>query len=316
MPSFWNAQPGFAGALVACTLTVTLMAAPARAQLIDRFIPGVSYGLAAEPDVTVLSRARTDYRSAGIPAGAFTIRPSVTESFGYESNVLGLTKPVGSPFLQTDASLGAESANSRGSVSAALGVSDFKIFDLPSQSFTNWNVRLGGTYNLGRDSASVAVSHENSNQTVRDLDVPQLGTPLAYAIDTMQLGYSAVFSRISITPNVQVARFSYNSGSAGTTFYDQSYRNRVAVTPGVIASYEFATRRSVVLVVRNTTAFYARGSASNPRQNFNDTSILGGIDYDLTGYFRARALVGYETRSFSSKAYQTIQAPIAELSLI
>ena len=103
---------------------------------------------------------------------------------------------------------------------------------------------------------------------------------------------------------------------ATATGYDQSYRNRVILTPGVIATYEFATRRSVVFVVKNSTGFFSIGTSFFPKRNFNDMSVLGGLDYDLNGLFRLRALAGYESRSFSSNTYQTISSPVAELSLI
>ena len=239
----------------------------------------------------------------------------MNESFGYESNVLGLTQARGSTLLQTNASLDAVSEQSRGSLNAGLSVTDSRYFDLANQSFTNWNARLGGTYNLGRDSASILVLHQNLTQTQRDLDVPQLDAPLPFTIDTARLSYQALFSRLTLTPSLEVARYRFNSGFSGSTIYDQSYRNRVIVTPGILAAYEFATRRSAVLVVRNTTAFFSTGTGTFPKRNFNDTSVLAGVDYDLDGLFRIRALVGYESRSFSSNTYQTIQSPVAEVSL-
>ena len=284
--------------------------------MFNQFLPDAVYGQGIEPDVTVVSRARTGYESVGIHSGTVTIRPLVNESLGYESNVLGLSNARGSTLLQTNASLDAVSMQSRGSVDAGLSVTDMRYLDLANQSFTNWNARLGGTYTLGRDSASIILLHQNLNQTQRDLDVPQLDAPLPFTIDTARLTYQALFNHLTVTPSLEVARYRFNSGLSGSTIYDQSYRNRVIVTPGVVAAYEFATRRSAVVVVRNTTAFFSTGTTFFPKRNFNDTSILAGVDYDLDGLFRIRALVGYESRSFSSNRYQTIQSPVAEVSLI
>ena len=293
-----------------------LLLRPAQAQLLNQVLPDNVYGQGIEPDVTVVSRARTGYESVGIHAGTFIIRPLVRESLGYESNVLGLSHPRGSTLLQTDASIGAVSENSRGTVSTGLSVSDTRYLDLANQSFTNWTARLGGSYNLDRDTVSVLVVHQNLSQTQLDLDVPQLDAPLPFTIDSARINYQAVFNRLSLTPSLETARYSFNSGFSGNTIYDQSYRNRVVVTPGITAAYEFATRRSVVVLVRNATGLFSSGTAFSPKRNFNDTSVLGGVDYDLDGLTRIRALVGYETRSFSSRAYQTIQAPVAEVSLI
>lgn len=293
-----------------------LSARSAHAQLLNQFLPNNIYGEGTEPDVTVASRIRTGYEDVGFRAGTFTIRPFVNESLGYESNVLGLSHPSGSTVVQSNASIDAASDSDRGTVNAGLSVTDNRYLDLPNQSYTNWNARVGGTYNLGQDSASVLLTHDNLNQTQRDLDVPQLNAPLPFVVDTIRVGYRATFNRLSLMPTLEAARYAFNSGFAGATIYDQGYRNRVVVTPGLVAAYEFATRRSAVIVVRNATAFFSRGTTTNPKRNFNDTSILTGVDYDLNGLLRIRALVGYESRSFSSNTYQTIQAPIAEVTLI
>lgn len=317
LPSFRIVGNTLSAALLASSsLAALLLARPAHAQLLDQFLPTDVYGTGAEADVTVTSRIKSDYDTGGIRAGGYVIRPRLNESFGYESNVLGRTKATGSSLVSTNAAIDATSDNSRGNVFGGASVDDTRYIDLPNQSYTNWNARVGGTYNLGRDSASVLLSHDNLNQTQRDLDVPQLTAPLPFVVDTLRTGYRAVFNRLSLMPSLEVARLSYNSGFAGTTIYDQSYRNRVVLTPSISAAYEFATRRSVVVVVRNTTAFYSRGTLANPKRDFNDTSILGGLDYDLNGILRVRALVGYESRSFSSKTFQTIEAPIAEVTLI
>ena len=313
-PSSWHAGRTAAAVLLASALLA--ISPPARAQLFNQFLPANIYGEGTEPDVTVTSRIRTGYENPGIHAGTFTIRPLVNESFGYESNVLGLARPRGSTVVQTNASIDAASESSRATVNTALSVADTRYLDLAHQSFTNWNARLGGTYDLGRDTASVLVTHDTLSQTQRDLDVPQLDAPLSYAIDTLHLAYRAMFNRLSLTPSVDTSRYSFDSGFSGNRIYDQSYRNRVVVTPGVLAAYEFATRRSAVVVVRNTTAFFSSGTAVAPKRNFNDVSVLAGVDYDIDGVLRARALVGYESRSFTSNAYRTIQAPVAELSLI
>lgn len=302
--------------LASTSFAALLLAPPARAQLVDQFLPGDVNGAGVEPDVTVTSRQRSDYDNLGIRAGGYVIRPRLSEAFGYESNVLGLAKPVGSSLINTTGGVEATSDNSRGNFNIGASVADTRYLDLPNQSFTNWNAQAAGTYNVGRDVASASLTHERLNQTQRDLDVPQVAMPLAYEVDTLRLGYRAVFNRLSLTPTLEAARYRFDSGMSGTTVYDQSYRNRKTLTPGISAAYEFATRRSVVVVVRNTTAWYSNTSGTNPKRDFNDVLFLTGLDYDLNGFLRFRALVGYESRTFSSAIFKTIEAPVAELSLI
>ncbi len=301
-----------------CGAGLTVAAAPAHAQLFDQFVPEEIYGRGVEPAVTVASRQRTEYDTGGVRIGNVTVRPLLTESVGYETNVLatGNNRTRGATLIETNASLDARADTSRGSVVAGLTLDDNRYPDLNAQTFTNWNVRLGGAYSLGRDSVSLYVSHENQNQTPRDLGVPQLTAPLAVSIDRAQLGYQALLNRLTLTPSLQVGRFRYNSGFVSGSIYDQSFRNRIVVTPAVTAAYELASRRSVVLVVRDTAASYSRSTVLNPRRDYNDVELLGGFDYDVNGIVRVRLLAGYEQRTFSSSTYATISAPVAELTLI
>ena len=227
LPPCWYRKMFTAALLAFSTAATTLVLRPVQAQVLNQLLPDYVSGENAEPDVTVVSRARTSYQSLGIHAGTFTIRPLISESLGYESNVLGLPKARGSTLLLTNASIDISSDNSHGSVNTGLVVADNRYLDLANQSFTDWTAKLGGSYNLGRDSASILFVHQNLNQTQRDLDVPQLDAPLPFTIDTTRLNYRTTFNRLSLTPGVELARYAFSSGLSGSTIYDQSYRNRL-----------------------------------------------------------------------------------------
>lgn len=313
----WKLQKALPVALrVSAVLAPLLLARPVQAQLFNQFIPAEVYGTDEQPDVTVASRIHTGYDNGGIRAGNFIIRPQLTEAVGYETNVLGQPNPTGSTIVNTSGVVTARSDGSRGSVLAIVNVNNSEYLALPTQSYTSYSAQLGGTYVLGRDTASLTVAHDNEVQTSRDLDVPQFIAPLAVVVDRVRAGYRAVLNRLSLTPDIEVAHYTFDSGQAGGVIYDQSYRNRVVASPGITAAYEFATRRSVVLVLRDTVAAYSHGSVTNPKRDYSDAVVLGGVDYDLNGILRTRLLVGYERRTFTSSAYPTLQAPIAELTLI
>ena len=297
-------------------LVPLLLASTAHAQLFNQILPAEIYGTADQPDVTVVSRLRTGYDNGGVRVGDFIIRPGLTESAGYETNVLGTSRPSGDAFVETSAIVAVASENTDRNISATVNVDDQRFARFTNQSFTTYGARIGANYSLGHDTATITISHDNQVQTPRDLDVPQLTAPLAIAVDRIRLGYRAVLNRLSLTPDINVERYVFNSGQANGILYDQSFRNRIVAAPGVTAAYEFATRRSIVLVLRDTLASYSRGTPANPKRDFNDAEILTGLDYDLNGFLRARLLVGYERRTFNSTSYATLAAPIAELSLI
>ena len=294
-----------------------LVAAPARAQLLDQFLTPDIGGRGIEPGVTVLSRDRPDYASGGVRAGSFVIRPAVTESLGYESNVLGTSNARGSSLVKSRADLEAASDVSRVNVRVALQVDDTRYLDLPKQSFTNWSARLSGSYELGQDIVSAGYEHLNLNQTARDLNVPQsLNQPLSYQIDTVRAEYRKTFNRVFVTPGIAVSNYSYGSGSAANSTFQQNFRDRVVYLPSVTLGYELSPRRNVVVILRDAVASYRTRPTGLPARDYNDFAALTGIDFDVTGLVRIRALVGYEIRTFDAATFKTIQAPVAELSTI
>lgn len=291
-------------------------APPAGAQILNQYLAPDVYGEDVAPSVTVLSRGRPDYDAPGVRAGNFIIRPQLTENAGYESNVLGTGKAVGSALIQTNASLSAQSDWSRNSVRAEFSVDDHRYLSQARQSFTDWRATLGGSYEIGRDVLTTQYNHFNINQTSRDLDVPRLDHPVEVSVDSANLAYRVNFNRASVTPSVTVANYTYANGAAGGIPYPQDYRNRFVVTPSLTLGYEFSPRRSAVIVFRDANASYSNFKLGGARRDYNDPALLAGIDYDLTGLLRLRVLAGYEMRTFVSSAYKTINAPVIEATAI
>lgn len=308
--------PGLASGLASLVGISPASAQTTVSPLLNQFITPDIYGRGVEPGVTVASRTRTDYDSPGVRAGSFVIRPLVTESLGYESNVLGTAAPHGSPVIETNASIAAASDWSRNSLRAALNIDDVRYPSQSLQSYTNWTASLDGTYEIGRDVLSAGYSHFNLNQTALELNTPQVSKPLPYVIDTGRLTYRIDLSRFAVTPGVEVAKYSFGSGSVLGSSFQQNYRDRTVVTPGVTVGYELSPRRNLVLVVRDAIASYSSSAPGQARRDYNDLSILGGLDYEATGAVRFRLLAGYEVRQFNAAQYKSIQAPVVEASAI
>jgi hypothetical protein len=291
-------------------------AGPVRAQVIDKYLNADIPGFGTDPGVTVTSRGHPEYDPAGVRVGIFTISPSLDEGFGYDDNVTSTASAHGSAVVETNAKIGVAADWGVTTANAALSVDDSEYLSQSDQSFTNWSAALGGSHDFGRDVLSVGVTHLNLNQTPGQLDVPNLTQSLPYRVDDARGDYKIDFGRLFLLPGIDVSNYSFDNGVAAGVPYLQSYRDRVVVSPSLEASYEFATRRRIVLVLRDTQADFSHSVAAIPRQNFNDVSVLGGLAYDADGIIGFRLLGGYEERHFSSSAYRTIQAPIVESSIV
>ena len=295
-----------------------LAAAPtSRAQrLLDQLITADIPGLAVEPGVTVLSRQRSEYDSLGIRLGEITIRPELRETIGFDDNVLGRASHRGSAVIETDARLRAFYDHSDTTAFAVLSVDNNRFPEQNQQNYTNYTASIGGAHQFGRDTLTASYEHLNLNQTVRDLDVPQLDQALAFRVDTARVAYHAVFNRVFVEPGLAVSNYAFDNGTVAGQPYVQTYRDRLVVQPSVTVGYELAPRRNLVVVVRDAVASYTNQAGFTPRRDYNDIAVLGGIDFDTGSIFRYRLLAGYESRSFSSSQLKTIQAPVVEAEVI
>lgn len=306
--------PRLLGGIV--TIGVAFLPASGRAQILDQYLTPNIYGTGAEPGVTVTSRQRPYLEYPTVRLGSVVLRPEVGAGIGYDDNVLGTRKGRGSVLAQTTANLQAATNWSRHGLTASLAAEDYRYLDLPSQSYTNWSAGVGGTYDIGRDTISLGASHVSYSQNARGLDVPLLDRPIETRIDSVRLSYRAVFDRFSVQPGIEVAKYEFEDGTANGRLYRQRQRNRTVYTPAVTATYELAPRRNLVAVLRDSQADYSSTLAGSGRRNYNDVSALAGLDYDVNGVVRFRALVGYQYRRFSSKQYKTLSSPIFEGSVI
>ena len=297
-------------------LVAALRPGTASAQLAGRYGPAGDFDLAGTTRaVTAVQRSPGD-TSLGVRLGSLVARPEAGVTVGYDDNVLGTKRARGSAFEETQAVLQAGTDRSRNNISGRLSVDDLRYLDRPRQSHTDWTARLDASYEIGRDTASLRYEHQNLNQTPRDLNVPQLDVPIAYRVDDLQLAYDKRFNRLRLRPSVDVTVFSYDDGSVAGQSYRQGYRDRTTLTPGMLATYELAPQRYLVGVVGNGIAAFRRPLPGALLLDYDDAFALGGIDYDGGGLWRVRALAGYETRSFSNPSLKSIQAPVAELTVI
>lgn len=287
----------------------------ASAQVIDQYLNAGIPGYDTQAGVTVTSRSRPEYNSTGVKLGNFVVSPSLEESFGYDDNVTGRSRGAGSALVQTNAAVGLAGGWSDTKFGAGLTLDNHGYLSETNQSFTNWSAALGGSHEFGRDQLSIGYTHLNLNQTPRDLDVPGLDQSIAYRVDDLRANYHIDLGHIFIQPGLDVSYYSFDNGRAGGQTYLQNYRDRVVLSPELVGSYEFATRRRVVVILRDTQSDFDHAPPGAGRQNFNDVSALAGISYDADGIVSFRLLAGYEHRSFASSQYRTISAPIVEGSV-
>jgi len=302
--------------LAAVGAPCALLAQPAAAQVLDQYLPPNIPGYATELGVTVQSRLRPDYEPLGIRAGSVIIRPNMSESLGYNDNALGTTQSHGSMEAETQATLAANTDWNRNGLSAYFNVDDLHYPEQPSQNQTNWIAGVGGFYEFGRDRLELGYTHFNLNQGPTAIDSFSLQLPVTYRVDDVRASYTTQFGRFSVTPNAEFSYYNFDNTVVGGQPFSQQFRNRDMIQGGLTTRYEFSAQRNAVLVVRGYDTRYITPQIGQPKRDNSGFAVLGGIEYLWSGALRFRALVGYEQREYTSSAYKTQTAPVAEASVI
>lgn len=280
---------------------------------LDTYFPEGIPGTATEPGVTVRSRERPEYDTPGIQVGAFTIRPEINETNGYNDNVIGGAQGRGSWITESSATVNVATNYSRNNFGFSVGVDDRRDWDLPDQNRTDYSVSVGGALDIGRDQLSLNYSHLVLHEDPYDVGGQGLTRPLQYNYDDVRLSYTTQFGRFTVVPNFDYTSLTFENGlSAGLT-QSQNTRDRNIFQGGVITRYELAPLRNIVLVLNGASSQFTNASAAG--NNSASGSALIGLDYQVNGALRFRALVGYQYRTFSGAA-KSLQEPIAEADVI
>ena len=297
-------------------LLLLIIASPAIAQNFDTYfaegVPGYDLGRG----VTVKSRLRPLFEPPGVRAGAFMLHPVLEEAAGYDTNVLGSTRPSGSWGIATRPSLLAASDWAGQSLAGFLSMDDIRMVNLPVQSQINWTALLGGGFDIGRDRVTLAAAHLSLHQLSTDIDALPSDKPIAYQVNDVRAGYTFNLPRMSIMPAVDFSQYNYDATTILGVASPQAYRNRNVGQGGITLRYELAPGRNLVMVSRAINTSYTQPQIGSPSRNSNGYVMLAGIDYDYDGVWRLRLLLGWEVRDFAAAQYGVHSAPMIEGGVI
>lgn len=282
----------------------------AKAQLIQQYFPANIPGYSADFSSSVITRMNTQNQTDGIEVGDFIIRPLISETAGYNSNVLG-TASSGSSSVDTTAAVRLNSDWRRDSIGASFRVDDRRYLELPIANYTNWTAGIGGALNLGDDTATLAYSHLALSLNATEPGVIGVITPVPYSVDDIRLSYVKLLSRISITPAFEYQRFVFGRSTGGAMVdYDSIDHQNESGT--LTTQYNFTPGDAAVLILRTSKAQYRL----TPGDNYLDIAAFTGLDFRGDGLAQFRALLGLERRSFSAASSATVTTPTFELDVV
>lgn len=316
-PGHWNGRSRVpVCALAFGALLTALASGPARAQLIDEYLPAGSSSFTEPSSIPVLVRPRSDYDQVGVRVGEFIIRPRLDESAGYDDNPIGLNKKRGSAVVDTAATLDVASNFSRNAVNLSLGLINKQFFDLPQQSRTDYTISGGGTLDIGRGKLAIQGSYLALHEDGTQIDSAQIEVPLAYVAKQLQATYTTNYGRWQFEPNLSYLSYRFdNTIERGQTLSQRS-RDRDLYSAGVTVRFRMQQNRSLLVTTRAVDTNYIGPIPGLARPNSYAYDVLGGTDFAFSGNLRFLALLGYEVRQFSNAQFKNLSSPVLEASVI
>ena len=295
-------------------LIASLVVTSVQAQQLENYLPSNLSGFDVMPGVSVTSRLRPEYSPLGIRLGNTLISPQASQSIGFDDNVLGTADKRDSPVLNTRGAVQAATTLPNSHLELELDINHYGYTNLSSQSYTNWSAGGGWSHEIGRDTVAIGVNHFHLNQLPVGIDSIGIAKPLPFNTDVARLSYKATRGQWTFVPLVDFAATRFNDTDPNVIPGQlTTSRDRNVETGSFAAFYEFAPQRSAMVVVRGSTAQYTAGDL---RPDYDDAEALAGLDYNVTGPIRFRALVGYEVRSYRNSTFKNYSSPVTEVTLI
>lgn len=306
--------PARAASLAALGVILAVAARPAAAQIINRDFPESLPGY--ESDLTLPTQHYDPHldRSRGTEFGDFIVLPSMSENAGYNSNPLG-NATGGSSLLETSASLRVTSDWRRDALAASLTVDDFHYFDQPVASQTPWTASIGGGLDFLGSRWDLGYSHLSQYLGPQQLGTAGVTAPVPYDDDDVRFDDNLVFGRVRLVPAFEYSNYSFGQ-APGEPRAAYASLDRQIVSPTLTGLFEVSKGRSLVALVRYTSARYRTPTPGSPDNDYDDILGFTGIDFQADAVVRIKALIGGESRTFASPFIRTKTTPTAELDVI
>jgi hypothetical protein len=312
IPAFLHRLPAW---IAAVPLLVLACPIAGRAQPFDAYFPSGLSGYDQDLGVTVQARPRPLYEAPGVTVGAFTFRPNLDQSFFYNSNINGLPNS-GTWGSETSANASIASDWGRNNLSATAGVQRFQFFQLPTESYTNWNAGISGGYTIYDSDLQVSYSHQTYNQLGTTLGVVASSTPILDYTDTGDIHYTFNLNRLSITPDVSFGSYRYGTATISGAQVNLNFLDHNALAGGLTFRYSMSEEGGILFVIQGVATRFNNTQPGQPTNNSNSALAAAGLDYQTEGVWRFQVLVGVESRAFESPVYPSYTTPIVQGNVI
>lgn len=257
-------------------------------------------------NIGVLQRTRPDYDPTGVRFGSLVVLPQIAVSGGYSDNLYySKTDKKGDGFVDITPSVVVRSDWSRHSLTLRGETTVERYFSESERNQTPWNLGALGALEIG---SSIRVLPEV--QIGRQFETPFSGETSAstavlssylrkYA--SLRTEYEAGQTKLTLALDNSAYDFADVEFSDGT-LTDQSDRDRDLLRVTGQAQYAFTPSIAAYVQLGYTRTSYDNELLQSGLSNRDSDGyrIIGGFNFDLSGFIRGSIGVGYVQRNFDT----------------
>jgi hypothetical protein len=269
---------------------------------------------ATERGVTVLTRPRPEFDPAGVRLSSFRLDASLDAGLGYDDNLQPGTRPARSGgFAEEALSVSGVTNWTRHAIEARATQATRQHLQDSDLNWNDYAVGLLGRYDIGRASwLRLRYDHIRSHLDVDNVDVQADGSsvPVPFDTDGVQVAGLAAFNRLRLGASLDYRIIRYQNVTVNGVRDIVSNNDYQTALGEFTADYSFLPGRSVLGLVRLQDISYDR-SSERGRDSFT-WEAQGGVEYDFTGTWQARLLVGYRERDYEQPGLKSLSGPAFE----
>lgn len=270
-----------------------------------------------ERDPGVLNRDRADYDAVGMPAGGFTLFPSLGVAIGSDDNLFATdTLEVDDFFASINPEIIAQSNWSRHELVMDAYARAMKFDENPDENQTVWGLGIKGQIEALRSIVISGDGHFDRLSEARDsIDAVGLAAePVLYDTATGSLSFSQRLNRVSFSIGGRYTTFDYDDlDSSGGGLIDQDFRDRSVAVTMVTAKYELSPAYVAVIQGEVNSRDYDLESSDAgfvPGVDFDRDStgfkVQGGFEFGLTNLVDGNVMVGYLRQEYDDANFMEI----------
>ena len=251
----------------------------------------------------------------GVKAGALLFHPSLEISEEYANNIYASANNEQSDFITTikpDLSLGTNwSRHYLGlNTSAEFGV----YADNEDENYDDYNLRANGRYDIAEKTYFVAsMGYERTHERRDSPNDINSDEPTKIHVKSARLKFTRALAKIKLYLHGALREYEFENTSAGGTFIDNSFRNRLHKEAGIRIAYETMPQSEFFVQTIYDERKYE--TSSRPDRSSNGVRLRLGYARDITGKLSGEIYGGHMKQNYDS-GFNDINTPDYGASLL